>query len=328
MPESNLFLFPLLVSIVIQFGEVKGNCFTQDNDYVNFHSHGYIADDYAVRGLKDFHINQIFSAEACQEQCQLDPDCQFWVWNSPSYPHGNINTCWLKASNEMSRESKGKISGPKNGCVVTTTVAPTTTPAPNNPGGEAPDTDVDCSRFYLNDTAVGRGPGNGVGTIPNIQDVESCRKECARRPTCHFFIWNSHSARKKKLLCIMKKNNKNSETGDKHFGRISGPVTCDVEEAEEHEKNVENEDGVVDCSDLFQENKAVGRGRGNGIPGGRRNNIQSAEDCQAECQKVPECNFFIWNSPSARRKKLSCWLKKNDNNPRNDRGRISGPREC
>merc|ERR1711937_553063 len=110
------------------------------------------------------------------------------------------------------------------------------------------------------------------------------------------------------------------------LGRKSGPVTCDVEEAEEHEKNIENEDGVVDCSDLFQENKAVGRGRG--IPGGRRNNIQSAEDCQAECQKVPECNFFIWNSPSVRRNKLSCWLKKNDNNPKNARGRISGPREC
>ena len=91
-----------------------GNCFTQDNDYVDFHQHGYIADDYAVRGLKDFHINLIFSAEDCQLQCQLDPDCRYWVWNSPSYAHGNINTCWLKASNDKSRESLGKVSGPRN----------------------------------------------------------------------------------------------------------------------------------------------------------------------------------------------------------------------
>ena len=178
----------------------------------------------------------------------------------------------------------------------------------------------------MQDTAVGRGSGNGISRIPNIPNVEACRAECAKEPECHFWIWNSPEARKKKLSCFLKKNDKNKDTSDKMRGRIAGPVTCDVEEAEELEEDVENEDGIVDCSNLFQENMAVGRGRGNGV--GRVNNIQSANDCQAECQKVPECKFFIWNSPSAPKQKLSCWLKKNDTKKKRMRGRISGPRSC
>ena len=59
--------------------------------------------------------------------------------------------------------------------------------------------------------------------------------------------------------------------------------------------------------------------------------MQTIEDCRAECGIVPDCNFFIWNSPTARNNQLSCWLKKNDNNPRStwrDVGRISGPVSC
>ena len=74
---------------------------------------------------------------------------------------------------------------------------------------------------------------------------------------------------------------------------------------------------------------SVGRGRGNGVPNGRVNNMATVEDCRAECGKRPECKFFIWNSPNARRNQLSCWLKKNDNNPKtNTVGRISGPVSC
>ena len=136
-------------------------------------------------------------------------------------------------------------------------------------------------------------------------------------------------ARRKKLSCYLKKNDKNQRSSNKDVGRISGPLTCDVAEAEELEKDVESVDGTVDCSSLFEQNVSVGRGRGNGV--GRVNNIQSAEDCQEECRKVPLCQFFIWNSPSARKQKLACWLKKNNKNRREnnkDVGRISGPRSC
>ena len=126
-----------------------------------------------------------------------------------------------------------------------------------------------------------------------------------------------------------------SRSDHRDIGRIAGPVTCDDEEGTRLETNddIETNDGTVDCSSLFIENTSVGRGKGNGIPrpNGRVNNIQSAEDCRAECAKVDGCNFFIWNSPDARRKKLSCWLKKNDNNRRSnnkDIGRISGPVSC
>merc|ERR1711997_1059875 len=106
----------------------------------------------------------------------------------------------------------------------------------------------------------------------------------------------------------------------------------DVNSADNNDGDIETNDGTVDCSSHFIENTSVGRGRGNGIPrpNGRVNNIQSAEDCRAECAKVEGCNWFIWNSPTSRkvRQRLSCWLKRNDNNRRSnarDVGRISGP---
>ena len=79
-----------------------GNCYTPDNDFVG----------NPVRGIKDFHIMGIYSPEDCQSECQKDTDCHFWVWNGPSY-HANINTCWLKASNDESAVREGKVSGPK-----------------------------------------------------------------------------------------------------------------------------------------------------------------------------------------------------------------------
>ena len=87
-------------------------------------------------------------------------------------------------------------------------------------------------------------------------------------------------------------------------------------------------DGICNCdvSSLYQENMAVGRGRGNGV--GKVQNVQTVEDCHAECAKVPACNFFIWNGPNCRWQRFSCWLKRNNNNPKRARGRISGPVSC
>merc|ERR1712150_397836 len=58
------------------------------------------------------------------------------------------------------------------------------------------------------------------------------------------------------------------------------------------------------------ENTSVGRGSGNGI-GRRIDNVQSVDDCRAECWKNAACRFFIWNGPEAPRQKFNCFLKRN-----------------
>ena len=221
---------------------IGNDCFVQDNDYIDFHEHGWIADDYAVRGIRDFHITQIYSAEDCQLQCQQDADCQFWVWNSPSYSHGNINTCWLKASNTKSRARTGKISGPKD-CSYwdsTTTPAPTTTtPVPD--GNDGRDINDDCSHLYRQNTAVGRGRNNGLFRVNNIQTIEDCRAECIKVPACKWWIWNSPETSRQRLTCWLKRNDANPRSSARDVGRISGPVTCAVDE----DDDTVDEDGTV-----------------------------------------------------------------------------------
>ena len=109
---------------------------------------------------------------------------------------------------------------------------------------------IDCSAFYREDTVVGRGKGNGIpkpnGRVNNVQSAEDCRAECAKIPDCKFFVWNSPNFRRNKLSCWLKKNDNNAKSGGKFKGRISGPVTCDVEEGLSMEKDVESADGTID----------------------------------------------------------------------------------
>ena len=63
-----------------------------------------------VRGIKNFNIPDVFSAEDCLAECQKDCDCNFWVWNSPDFKK-NPNTCWLKNGKGKVGPKKGKISG-------------------------------------------------------------------------------------------------------------------------------------------------------------------------------------------------------------------------
>ena len=65
-----------------------------------------------VRGITNFNIPNVMSAEDCQTECQNDIDCQFWTWNSPNFKR-NQNTCWLKAGKGQIRAVSGKISGPR-----------------------------------------------------------------------------------------------------------------------------------------------------------------------------------------------------------------------
>jgi len=301
---------------------VKGHCFTQDNDFVG----------NPVRGIKDFHIDQIESPEDCQTQCQADADCEFWVWNGPN-SSGNKNTCWLKSNNGESATSVGKVSGPKAGCIEVTTSTPeTTTPEPEKTTQRDTNSSPtwDCSAFYMENTSVGRGPGNGIGgKISNVQSVEDCRAECWKVAECKFFIWNSPESRRQKLTCRLKRNSANSRSNRNDIGRISGPVTCDMEEGQELDK--ESADGTIDCSSFYLENTSVGIGGGGGNSAGKLFDVLTADDCRAECGKVALCKFFIWHSPQAEQDKLRCFLKKNNNNRRSedkDIGKISGPVSC
>ena len=63
-----------------------------------------------VRGIKNFHITDVFSAEDCLVECQMDCDCEFWVWNSPDFKK-NPNTCWLKNGKGQVKPKIGKIAG-------------------------------------------------------------------------------------------------------------------------------------------------------------------------------------------------------------------------
>ena len=48
---------------------------------------------------------------------------------------------------------------------------------------------------------------------------------------------------------------------------------------------------------------------GHGIRANRVNNVESADACQAHCQKREECRFWTWNSGSYPVLKNTCWLK-------------------
>jgi len=305
----------ILITPFLLIGYVKGHCFMQDNDFVG----------NPVRGIKDFHIMLIESPEDCQVQCQNDADCEFWVWNGPS-SKANKYTCWLKSSDEQSTTSVGKVSGPKTGCAeVETTTPQTTTPEPEpttqrDTDGSPP---WDCSQFYMENTSVGRGTGNGIGRrIANVQTVEDCRAECWKNAACKFFIWNGPEAPRQKFNCFLKRNSANSRSNHKDIGRISGPVTCP------QDQDNASEDGTNDC---FLENTSLGTGGGGGNSAGTVLGVLTAENCRAECEKVPSCEFFLWHGPQAATEKLKCFLKKNNNNQRSedqDIGKIAGPVSC
>merc|ERR1712226_1075922 len=163
--------------------DAQEDCFWQDNGIVG-----------SPVKHKDFHIMGILSAE----------DCKSWVWHGPAYG-ANINTCWLKSNMESNEIQVGRISGPKccpgDSCYVPTTTELTTQPTSTT---AAP---IPCSGSFMENTAVGRGSGNGCGSVPNVPTVEGCRAECLKVHECNFFIWNSpaRTSRKNHLRCYLKR---------------------------------------------------------------------------------------------------------------------------
>ena len=63
--------------------------------------------------------------------------------------------------------------------------------------------------------------------------------------------------------------------------------------------------------------------------------ITSVKDCQEECVKDPDCNFFTWNSPDfwKANRRNTCWLQASKGTIKQDcgkrcSGKISGPKIC
>ena len=89
--------------------------------------------------------------------------------------------------------------------------------------------------------------------------------------------------------------------------------------------------GTEDC---FEKQMSIGSGKGNGagnVDIWYVDNVDSAENCQVECQKVDKCNNWIWNTADHRRNPNTCWLKKaaiGYRKGRKDINRISGPKYC
>ena len=64
-----------------------------------------------VRGIQGgYFIQDIDSAEGCQEECVNDPDCNYFTWNSPAF-HKRVQRkkCWLKAGKGLGAKTVGGL---------------------------------------------------------------------------------------------------------------------------------------------------------------------------------------------------------------------------
>jgi len=55
---------------------------------------------------------------ACQKECQMNDECNAWIWNGPEHPRNPLG-CWMKkAPTEPSRgeQDMHRVSGPKEDC--------------------------------------------------------------------------------------------------------------------------------------------------------------------------------------------------------------------
>ena len=57
-------------------------------------------------------VANIPTAYECQVACQNEPECEFFVWNSPDW-RSRQGMCYFKKNDGGSRQQAGRISGPK-----------------------------------------------------------------------------------------------------------------------------------------------------------------------------------------------------------------------
>merc|ERR1712018_649040 len=182
----------MLSKAVVLFAliQVSLACFEQDTGYLG-----------APRGSNGVgRVDGIPTAYECQVACQNEPDCEFFVWNSPDW-RSRQGRCYFKKNDNgrvQGPRQAGRISGPKF---------------------------CDCFDY---DTTIGRGKGNGAGRVNDVPSPLACQAECRNNADCTRWIWNSPEHERNPNVFWLKKAATEASVGtDFDLNRISGPAFCD-----------------------------------------------------------------------------------------------------
>jgi len=163
---------------------------------------GYLGEPRGANGVGK--VEDIPTAYECQLACQNEPNCEFWVWNSPDWRARHF-TCYFK------RDDSGMQQGPMG--------------RPNQMGRIAGPKFCDCFDY---DTTIGRGKGNGAGRVDDVPTPFACQKECQNNSECTRWIWNSPEHARNPNVCWLKKAATEASVGAaSDMNRISGPEFCD-----------------------------------------------------------------------------------------------------
>ncbi|OQR94062.1 carbohydrate-binding protein [Achlya hypogyna] len=218
----------------------------------------------------DVGSTQRASADFCCSDCVAQSGCTVYVWNSH-----NGGTCWLKSK----RGTKSALPGAKSASVGSAT--PTPPPAPGS-----------CSAFE-NDVDY---YGNDVGSTQR-SSADSCCADCAAKPGCTLYVWNSHNGG----TCWLK-----SKRGAKStlLGARSGslgtttPTSTPVTPSPTPSPTTSPTPAPGSCSSFENDVDYYG----NDVGSTQRAN---AKFCCADCAAKPGCTLYVWNSHNGG----TCWLK-------------------
>jgi len=146
-------------------------------------------------------VEDVPSAAACQHECQMNDECNVWIWNEPTKKR-KPNVCWMKRlATAPSQEKKDmhRISGPKV---------------------------CDC---FMHDATIPNVAGNGAGKVDDVFSALECQMHCQMTDECNAFIWNDAEHKRNPNVCWMKKSfgDKPLSLGKKKDShRHTGPKVC------------------------------------------------------------------------------------------------------
>merc|ERR1712013_428182 len=123
----------------------------------------------------------------CQDQCQANPDCTWFVW----YTHQTYLTfCWLLRHCQAFEPCTGCVCGPGSGpdvdtCIDTPTTTTTSTTITTTPTTITTNNN-NCGVF--SEAACDIDETNTLGVKHHLT-VGECQDTCTASPLCHYFTW-------------------------------------------------------------------------------------------------------------------------------------------
>ena len=143
------------------------------------------------------------------------------------------------------------------------------------------------------------------GGIPNnkvakVSSPSLCQAACQERSDCSFWTLNSGTQ-----TCWLKSSHKGRKGVT---GKVSGPKEC------LKRSRGQTSEGCLDVGYNYA---------GQGLEDNRLDGVTSPEGCQEKCQPREGCLFWTCNSRSE-----TCWLKSGKDGRNEDKGKVSGPRDC